>query len=318
MAHDADATHATALLARNSGAIVEATTLHTLLDEWLWRRDALSLSPGGDAQLVNAQLRVLEYLINRYRDAPEAQRPAPARPAPELQVNHRAIVVLHHIWNGRVGGIKSSHEAKNRMTAILERMRSHAAGDESEKPAAVDPSDDAAIDPAVWSSISARACRGRHLKNEVVAGALVKNPCMPHAVTLELYERIVQPDVDDAEAAQLLVQGRNRLALNYILYAWQYLTGAGRKNRAWKVLNRFLATPQPTAVIIQWIRESLAHDNARIRMAAIDVLGQIGALEDIGLLNDLLALPVAADEHPDERNALIRAMWTISKASRSV
>jgi hypothetical protein len=319
---EADAACGPDRLARTPGAIVEtASTLHTLLDEWQWRREVLSRNHGDDTQLVNAQLRVLDYLIGRYHDSPAAHRPAPPRPQPDFQVNHRAIVVLHHIWKGRVGGIKTPQEAKNRMAAILARMRSRASVDQSEECSGAisdgdDSHNDAAISPVVWSSISARTCRGRPPRNAKIAAALVKNPCIPHAVTLNLYERIVAPGIDDVEAAKLLVAGRNRIALIYVVYAWQELSASGQRSQAWQVLNEFLATPQPTATVIQSVRESLAHENAQVRLAAQRVLALIGVLEDIGLINDLLALPVAADEHPAERNALLRAMWAIAKAGR--
>ena len=64
------------------------------------------------------------------------------------------------------------------------------------------------------------------------------------------------------------------------------------------------------------MRESLADGNAQVRLAALDILTRNGVLEDIGLLSDLLALPLAKDEHPKERAALVRAMRAIAETGR--
>jgi hypothetical protein len=290
------------------------------LDEWRWRRDVLTRSRDNASRLVGERLRVLDYLINRYRDSPEAQRPVSVRPKPDFQVNDRAIVVLHHIWNGRVGGVKTPQEAKARVSTILERIVSHVATDESEPPGiAVLPREnppDAAADPLASSSDLGPARESSPSGKTIVAAASPRKPSPPNGLVSDLYLRIVAPAVDDVEAAQLLVEGRSRIALNYVVYAWRELTASHRWHGAWNVLNRFLATPPTTTLVIQRMRESLAHDSAYVRMAALGILGRIGALEDIALLNDLLALPAAADEHPAERDTLVRSMWMIAKAPR--
>ena len=101
-------------------------------------------------------------------------------------------------------------------------------------------------------------------------------PLIPNSVALDLYKRIVRPGVDDLQAAELLIQGQNRAALNYAVYAWRELLEAGRTNQAWTVLHCFLAKPEQTGVVIEAIREFLAHDNAPVRFAALDVLRRIG------------------------------------------
>jgi hypothetical protein len=70
------------------------------------------------------------------------------------------------------------------------------------------------------------------------------------------------------------------------------------------------------ARLAEGVRESLADSNAQVRLGALDILARVGALEDIGLLSDLLALPLAADEHPAERAALIRTMRSIAETTR--
>ena len=81
------------------------------------------------------------------------------------------------------------------------------------------------------------------------------------------------------------------------------------------MLNRSLAEMEPAAAVAEAVRDSLADSDAQVRLAALGILARIGRLEDIGLLSDLLALPLAADEHPDERAALVRTMQRIAETS---
>ena len=89
--------------------------------------------------------------------------------------------------------------------------------------------------------------------------------------------------------------------------------GLGRDKGAER-LRDFLCRFDGRQRVIEKIRAELANDSAVVRLEAIDVLGRIGTLDDIGLLSDLLSLPPLKDEHSDERNALARAMQQISRA----
>jgi hypothetical protein len=298
------------------------------LYEWQSRRERL-ICGGEDAGLyTKVRLRVLDYLIHRYSDSSEAQRPATTGPSTDVHVNDRAIVVLHHVWDGRVRGIKTWQEAEARMAAILKRINSHDSAAESETGgaavlAAENPDDDRAIDPAVWSRIAAWACRYFRegepkispRADRIIAAALAENPFPPQAVALYLYQRIVKPGSKDLRAAELLIQGRNRIALNYVVYAWRELAASGRTDNVRKVLDEFLAETE-SVTVDDGLHESLAHGSALVRLAALEILGRIAALKDVSLLNDLLALPPAADEHPSERPAMIRTMWRIAQAAR--
>jgi hypothetical protein len=301
--------------------VTTAPALGTLLEDWQRRRDLLGRSPGSDMQYARQWLRILDYLIHRYADSPEAQRPAPAPPRVDLQVYHRAIVLLHHLWKGKVGGVKTSQEAVARVSAILERMSSHAVGGESETAAANVPApanrdDDAAVDEFVWSHVFGWTLHGFTYVDAKIEAALAVNPALPYKVAIYLYGRVVNPGTEDLRAAKLLIQGRNRIALDCILDAWRELTESSRITKVWKVLNRFLARPEPPPLVIERIRGFLAYNNALVRLAASLILGRIGTMEDVGLLNDLLALPAAEDEHPEERAALLHALRTIAEGAR--
>jgi hypothetical protein len=196
-------------------------------------------------------------------------------------------------------------------------MSSHSLTDEPEAsgagaPAPQDADSDAAIVPYVWRRIAGRFPPG----DAEIAATLAKNPLLPHSVAEYLYNRIVTSKKGDVRAAKLLVQGQSRTAINYAFLAWRELAGSGQMRAVRKVLTRFLARPEPSAAVAEGVRESLADGNAQVRLAALDILARIGALEDIGLLSDLLALPLASDEHPAERAALVRSMRAIAETGR--
>lgn len=110
------------------------TAERTLLEDWQVRRERLAGQPAKVEQFAELQVRILDYLVRRYRDAPQAARPARFSPKADLYVNQRAIVVHDHVWQGKVGGIKSRREAEARVSAILRRMTSADAQEHTETP----------------------------------------------------------------------------------------------------------------------------------------------------------------------------------------
>ena len=85
---------------------------HTLYDDWKARREQLASLPywAGDHRDIEAH--VLDYLLRRYRDAPEGTRPARFPLATDIYINDRAIVVLHHVGSSHVPAVTSASEAQ--------------------------------------------------------------------------------------------------------------------------------------------------------------------------------------------------------------
>jgi len=297
------------------------STAQTLLDEWRARRERLS-SEDTPARFAREQILVLDFLIRCYGDTPEANKPARPRAAMDLHVAHRAIVVHHHLWEGKVSGVKTRQDAETRASEILGRLHSHASVAEPEDSAAqVDLFADTepggvAYNPRVWDQIVRWTGMGRPPADDVIVFALRKNPFLPRSVAEYLYRRIVESDGKDMAAATLLTYGRNRIAINFAVYAWRELAAAGRTEGPWGPLYEFLAKQGSKGKAAEAVRLALAHDNPRVRLAALDLLGRVGDLADISLLSDLLNLPPSPDEHPKERAALVRAMQRIAKTGR--
>src|SRR4051812_391719 len=74
--------------------------MSTLYEDWQRRRDRMLEQPGGrestDAYFINS-LRVLEYLLERYKDSPIAAMPARFPLLSGMLLDRRTIVVHHHL-----------------------------------------------------------------------------------------------------------------------------------------------------------------------------------------------------------------------------
>lgn len=72
----------------------------TLAEDWRVRRQRVAASETMPEQHRQMQLQVLDYLIRRYGDSPEAARPARFASSCEFYSNDRTIVVHHHLGRG--------------------------------------------------------------------------------------------------------------------------------------------------------------------------------------------------------------------------
>ncbi len=72
----------------------------------------------------------------------------------------------------------------------------------------------------------------------------------------------------------------------------------------------------PPADPVEAVRTKLCESDPLVRIQAAVELSEIGDLDDIGLLSDLLSLPTCPDEHPRERDSLLHAMQRLSGATK--
>src|SRR2546428_1229646 len=100
----------------------------TLRDDWRERRAFLARA-GDGSEFVDVQLRVLDFLLKRYGDSPEAARPAQFPLPSAIYINQRAVLVHHHLGKHLASGVKSPREAQERMASILHRMAEPAPGE---------------------------------------------------------------------------------------------------------------------------------------------------------------------------------------------
>ncbi len=194
-------------------------TVHTLFDDWKARREHLAHASSGVAGHEAAELRILDYLLQRYQASPEVARPA-RFPLPSTAfVNHRAIIVHHHLRQGLIPAMTNEREALAHVQPIVHRIHRMQSPSASGEPAISDPG---------------------------VAG------------------RAIPPPTDPVEA----------------------------------------------------VRMNLCDGDPLVRIQAAVQLGELGDLDDIGFLSDLLSLPTCPDEHPRERASLLYAMQRLSGTTK--
>jgi hypothetical protein len=186
--------------------------VRTLYDDWQARRARLSGAEDAMSDYHAVEIRLLDYLLRRYKDSPEAARPALFPLLKSAYINHRAIVVHHHLGRGSIPTISNRREAYAHVRSMIEHMWTPAAGEEG----------------------------------------LAADDTVPKFVE--------PPKIDPVET----------------------------------------------------VREKLCDVDPAVRVQAAVELGEIGSLDDIGLLSDLLSLPYSLDEHPKERAALVHAMQRLS------
>jgi len=108
--------------------VAPTTARRTLYEDWEARREHLGRGPREGEGSHAVEMRVLDYLLRRYRDLPEAVRPARFPLDTEVYVNHRAMVVLRHLGSRWIPTITSQQEAEARVRAIVSRMAGGACG----------------------------------------------------------------------------------------------------------------------------------------------------------------------------------------------
>jgi hypothetical protein len=283
--------------------MIAEATVRTLLEDWQARRDYLAGAHLPPDQHVEVQLRVLDYLLGRYRDSPEAAQTV-CTPAPgELVVNERAIVVHHHLWQGKVGGAKTEREAGDRVRGILRRMHG-----EEDAPAGTARCDFRDPSPAYSERMPIP------LNDWAIQGALRQDPRLPGRHLQFLLEEITDPDETNVVAVRLLAKAGNRRAPGLLVLAWRQRLRGGLYDEVVQELRRWLCHPDLQEQTADPIREALADDCALVRIDAARLLAKMGSLKDIGLLCDLLNLPPQKDEDPREREYLAVAIQVLSQA----
>jgi hypothetical protein len=264
---------------------------------------------------------VLDYLLERYRDDAAALLPAPP-PLESVYLNQRAIVVNQHRSLGLVAGVKSAHEAANRINLVLARMYDPAriAEDSAvdlERPAVaedpwfdwIEPSDRTIRE--FWFNRMGISRRRLLRRSRIVESAMQRMPFLPKATVHELYLNIVRGKGHAVWAAELLSICRNRVALGYIVHAWRHSIAAQQEDGLATRLRQALVNWHRRAA--DPIRSLLSDENGEVRAAAATLLAEIGELRDIGIFADLLAMPTLPDEEPAERMVLAEAMEKLAK-----
>ncbi len=297
---------------------MHASETRTLLEDWQVRRESLSKEPDRAEQSAEMQLRILSYLIHRYGDSSEAARPARFIPKSEFYVDERTIVVHHHAWQDELGGSKNRREAESRVADALHRLTSrkphetswplpHPPGKEAW------PSSKGAVDRRNWKNVVQKIRAGRTPDRDIVK-ALMTSRIAPREVVEHLYLRLMIRASASGSLAQILLACGNREAVLAAYRAWRERRTAGWHDEAYLILKEHFSQPGMKKRIAITARLALADTDPVLRLAAVNILAQVGTLDDIGLISDLLSLKPQPDEDPFERPALVEAMRAIAES----
>ena len=297
--------------------LASASEARTVLDDWLVRRQRLTTSETIPEPIRRSQLQVLEYLIRRYADSPQAARPARAPTAATFYSNDRRIILHHHLGRGKIAGVKNQAEANRRVGDILSHLRrvheddTEAVEDHNDFASWLEEMEQQPEQPiSAWQSIWRQLTPGGTTAglHKAIAASLEQSPYLPRAVMAYLC-RVLSHSRYDMVAAELLLKCRSDGVPDYVARAWRERVNAGCVDGVTAKLQGYL-TNEPRA--LDAVRERLADDNPAVRFAATQILREAGTLDDVALFSDLLSLPHSADEHSYERRALFDAMWTIA------
>ena len=286
------------------------TTAKTRFEDWQDRRQYLESLGGTDPRNV-LHIKVLDYLMSRYRDSAAAHLHARFALRRDLHWNDRRITVHHHLGRGKVAGVQNREDAEQRIADLVQRMMSDdRSGDEGFTPTKLA---DKPRRPFVRFTPSWRIKLGWNADSQI-RKALASYPILPETCLKHLVSRLKDVTHDDTNALDLFLQCKNSDIIQDTVKAWRDRVAQGRST-GWitETLEARILRPDNQPRGAELIRERLADDDASVRIAASRLIATLGDLDDIGLLSDLLALPASSDEDPNERDAITAAMRTIAE-----
>jgi hypothetical protein len=296
----------------------------SLYDDWQLRRERLLHDLHLDDQYRQMQIQLLNFLINRYCDAPEARSPARFPLPAEFTFNERAVLVHHYLWPGQVGSTKSIFDVRRKVSGIVERMQNPPSPFETDEPE--DDDGESKVTPATTAADAMR----RNSKLEPIFRAFedfkafladVFSGRRGQAVRLRVrnkklrrsFAKLSNPkNHDSLLVSQVMSQDHPNLT-QYALRAWRERVKAGGSDEIAERLR--LMFYRANDADLDSVRAMLADVNPAVRMQAVSVLGEYGTLDDVALLSDLLALPPQPDESPRERATLRMAVKQIAGQS---
>ncbi len=281
----------------------------TRLTDWTDRREELMLLPKPSTFHV-MQIKVLGYLIERYRDSPVSQVPAKNIAARPFYLNRRMIVVHEHLRPGHGKSTQSRESAEQRIKSAVERMSD---------PARVAPHEPLEFHQprrtlqrgrtwmTTWKLLDAIGCSDRMLRR-----ALAEHPLLPKVCLRKLASRLADSKKNDIAALVILGQCENESVPFLLFNAWKARVLAAKLSDIVRegIVTR-ICSERFRRQSVFFLRECLGDPAIRLRLAAIDLLAKIGNLDDISFFADILRLP--PDDLPlNEMQAILNAMESIA------
>jgi hypothetical protein len=293
----------------------------TLYEDWQMRRQRLNNMPAPIGKTyVSVQARVLDYLLKRYEGSEDAKKLARFPLGNEVLFNHRAVVVHHHLEKGKFAGVKTEAESRGRMASILQRIK------------AIDPQSDAKapsdgvqfsgrdMTPTKLSLFDSEESRTRKAGIEFreaikwgqdIRSVLSISSTLPEDVIAWIYEQL-SSDGFTQETLDVFLLCENRTALDYAILAWREHCIREPHGNLTERIEQMFAIPSRREHAAERLRAELAHRSQNVRIRAAELLRNLGNLDDVGLLMDLLSMPRTGIEDSVERDAYAATIKTLS------
>ncbi|HLX61051.1 MAG TPA: hypothetical protein VKX17_07190 [Planctomycetota bacterium] len=286
--------------------------MRTLYEDWKLRRGQLDTAEA--LPHFGEQARVLDFLLARYADDPVSREPARFPLSSEMYLDSRAIVVHHHLGRHAFNATRTPAEAHARARKIL----SHIAdinpqesigppGSEidllrvDEKPLFSFRRDFAGLGGMAMRLSSIREGHSEMLKTRGTLPENVVDQLIHQANSIDYRNPFAEP-----QALDVLEQCANECVVHYFVDQW--VTDA-RNEQFQRRAFRYLTRMREQAAEVT--RARLVDPDWANRTRAVILLGYIGSLDDIGLLQDLLALPEMQKESV-EREEYVNAMQVLA------
>lgn len=290
----------------------------SLYDDWQLRRERVLVDSQLPDQQRRVQIHLLDYLLRRYRDAPEARSLARFPLLTEITINERAVLANHHLWPGRVGSTKNIFDVRERVSGIVNRMQSPPLADadeivEDEVTEQPNPQEAQRSTPwRRWSANFERVCDYIFLFRWLPWRS--RRP-MSNRKLRRIFDRLANSKTNDWWLAEQVLGYDHPNRARYALKAWIERVRGGTRD---STTDRLYAVVRTASELnLDPLRSLLASENSKVRILAVEALGELGTLDDIALLSDLLTLPPQSDEHPAERNTLRMAIERIAQGAAS-
>ncbi|MBE7464044.1 MAG: hypothetical protein HS116_11235 [Planctomycetes bacterium] len=321
---------------------MSALEARTLYADWMLRRTRLADgAPVGEAGYSASQIKVLDYLLQRY-EGDVAARVSARFPLPSETIwKTRTIVIHHHFGRKGYASVKTRGEAEDRASRILKRMAEQKAQESLGAPgggtiwASPDPMLDQFgnylskeiqyWDEYLKSSFSKLedkdvedfARRIAKLEDGTRSGLLFKLFSEEHLPVLAEskipHHRGGISFSREVPVFKLLLKVEHPEAVAFAHIAWRDRLEADSRCKIAEKLEELFRTPFNRPFAAEHLRGDLGVAHPETRYRAAKLLMELGDLQDVGLLQDLLALPRQDDEYPGERQALFAAMEELAR-----
>ena len=317
----------------------------TLYEDWQARRRRLFETPGpAGSPYRDVQVKVLDYLLGRYAGDAAAARPARFPLHTDVVWKQRTLVVHRHLRAKDHEVVRDAPQAQARASRILDRIAAQAPQADTQVPGggAV-----GAGDAARFLVHSVTEGIPQTLKGVADLGHWFRGEESQRNETLKRFrnlERDRQQDllrgwfeILEQRALNIELASRGGLGLGedgdlalwflthcghpdahgYLMLLWKEYVRL-RCHQDWvERVEQILKAPEFREETAEAVRAELASAASTVRLRALHLLPELGGLDDIGLLHDLLALPVQEDEAPGERDAELTALRRLAGEDRA-